>query len=90
VIRESVVPSLQVLYCFVPAKGKAVDASQELFALGLSNIMSSFVRSFPLAGSFSRTAVNNASGVKTPLGGLMTGKKTELVTSFQYIYNFSR
>lgn len=58
----------------VLAKGKAVDASQELFALGFSNIMSSFVRSFPLAGSFSRTAVNNGSGVKTPLGGLMTGK----------------
>ncbi|XP_023727084.1 sodium-independent sulfate anion transporter isoform X3 [Cryptotermes secundus] len=55
------------------SKGKAVDASQEMFALGLSNILGSFVRSFPTAGSFSRTAVNNASGVKTPLGGLMTG-----------------
>ncbi|XP_033611671.1 sodium-independent sulfate anion transporter-like isoform X2 [Cryptotermes secundus] len=55
------------------SKGKAVDASQELFALGFSNVLSSFVRSFPLAGSFSRTAVNNGSGVKTPLGGLMTG-----------------
>jgi sodium-independent sulfate anion transporter 11 len=62
-----------------------VDASQELFALGFSNILSSFVRSFPLAGSFSRTAVNNASGVKTPLGGLMTGKETELITSFSVI-----
>lgn len=54
-----------------------MDSSQELFALGLSNIMSSFVRSFPIAGSFSRTAVNNASGVKTPLGGLMTGKQIQ-------------
>jgi sodium-independent sulfate anion transporter 11 len=61
----------------VSAKGKAVDASQELFTLGISNIMSSFVRSMPLAGSFSRTAVNNASGVRTPLGGLMTGKQLE-------------
>jgi sodium-independent sulfate anion transporter 11 len=57
-----------------------VDASQELFALGFSNIMSSFVRSFPLAGSFSRTAVNSASGVRTPLGGLMTGKEIGLIT----------
>jgi MFS superfamily sulfate permease-like transporter len=61
----------------VSAKGKAVDASQEFFALGFSNIMSSFVRSLPLAGSFSRTAVNSASGVKTPLGGLLTGKQVE-------------
>lgn len=65
--------------CFL-ANGKAVDASQELFALGFSNVLSSFVRSFPLAGSFSRTAVNNGSGVNTPLGGLMTGKEIELRT----------
>jgi sodium-independent sulfate anion transporter 11 len=62
-----------------------VDASQELFALGFSNILGSFVRSFPTAGSFSRTAVNNASGVKTPLGGVMTGKETQNVT---FLYTF--
>lgn len=66
-----------LLLVSVSAKGKAVDATQEFFALGLSNIFGSFVRSFPTAGSFSRTAVNNASGVKTPLGGLLTGKQTE-------------
>jgi MFS superfamily sulfate permease-like transporter len=61
----------------VAAKGKAVDASQEFFALGLCNILGSFVRSFPIAGSVSRTAVNHTSGVKTPLGGLLTGKQLE-------------
>ncbi|KAJ9600805.1 hypothetical protein L9F63_001017, partial [Diploptera punctata] len=55
------------------SKGKAVDATQELLALGMCNVMSSFVRSMPLTASFSRTAVNSATGVKTPLGGLMTG-----------------
>jgi len=59
----------------VAAKGKSVDATQEFFALGICNILGSFVRSFPTAGSFSRTAVNSASGVKTPLGGLLTGKR---------------
>jgi sodium-independent sulfate anion transporter 11 len=68
------------LFSFVVANGKPVDASQELFALGFANIISSFVRSFPLAGSFSRTAVNSASGVKTPLGGLITGKQIEFKT----------
>jgi len=57
-----------------------VDASQELFALGFANIISSFVSSFPLAGSFSRTAVNNASGVKTPMGGLITGKQIQFIS----------
>lgn len=61
----------------VAAKGKGMDASQEFFALGVCNILGSFVRSFPTAGSFSRTAVNSASGVRTPLGGLLTGEQLE-------------
>lgn len=57
----------------VSAKGKTVDATQEMIALGVSNIFSSFFSSMPITGSFTRTAVNNASGVKTPLGGMFTG-----------------
>ncbi|CAD7084099.1 unnamed protein product [Hermetia illucens] len=55
------------------SKGKTIDASQEMIALGLCNIGSSFFSSMPITGSFTRTAVNNASGVVTPLGGLFTG-----------------
>ncbi|KAH0956012.1 hypothetical protein HN011_009689 [Eciton burchellii] len=55
------------------AKGKTLDANQEMLALGLCNIFGSFVRSMPTTGSFTRTAVNNASGVKTPMGGVITG-----------------
>lgn len=35
--------------------------------------MGSCVRSMPVTGSFTRTAVNNASGVQTTLGGIVTG-----------------
>ncbi|XP_071639580.1 sodium-independent sulfate anion transporter isoform X1 [Temnothorax longispinosus] len=55
------------------AKGKSLDATQEMIALGICNIFGSFVRSMPVTGSFTRTAVNHASGVKTPLGGIFTG-----------------
>ncbi|XP_071871095.1 sodium-independent sulfate anion transporter isoform X1 [Bombus fervidus] len=55
------------------AKGKTVDADQEMLALGLCNLFGSFSRSMPTTGSFTRTAVNNASGVKTPMGGVITG-----------------
>ena len=55
------------------SKGKVVDASQEMIALGLVNILSSFVSSIPITASLTRTAVNNASGVKTQLGGAFTG-----------------
>ena len=48
------------------SKGKTVDATQEMIALGLCNILGSFVSSMPTTGSFTRSAVNNSSGVRTP------------------------
>lgn len=44
----------------------------------------------PTTGSFTRTAVNNASGVKTPFGGILTGVMVMLAIgfltdTFQYI-----
>lgn len=65
---------MRLLLCFFAANGKAVDATQELIAIGLSNIGNSFVQAFPSTGSLSRSAVNNASGVRTPLGGVYTGE----------------
>lgn len=41
--------------------------------MGLCNILGAFVSSMPATGSFTRTAVNNTSGVKTTLGGIVTG-----------------
>ncbi|GLG95334.1 Sodium-independent sulfate anion transporter [Gryllus bimaculatus] len=55
------------------ASGDSVDATQELMTLGLCNLLGSFASSFPVSGSFSRSAVNHASGVKTPMGGVFTG-----------------
>ncbi|XP_017777984.1 PREDICTED: sodium-independent sulfate anion transporter [Nicrophorus vespilloides] len=71
-----VVPLIALLeniaICKAFADGKAVDATQELIAIGLSNVANSFAQGFPGTGSLSRSAVNNSSGVKTPLGGLYT------------------
>ena len=50
-----------------------MDASQEMIALGVCNFLGSFVSSMPTTGSFSRTAVNSASGVRTTFGGIYTG-----------------
>uniref|UniRef100_A0A182QWX7 STAS domain-containing protein n=1 Tax=Anopheles farauti TaxID=69004 RepID=A0A182QWX7_9DIPT len=55
------------------SKGKSIDATQELVALGMCNIVGSFVSSMPITGSFTRSAVNNNSGVRTTLGGIATG-----------------
>ncbi|XP_018364457.1 PREDICTED: sodium-independent sulfate anion transporter-like [Trachymyrmex cornetzi] len=55
------------------SQGMPLDATQEMLTLGLCNVVGSFFQSMPVTGSFSRSAVNNASGVRTPLGGFYTG-----------------
>ncbi|XP_057659494.1 sodium-independent sulfate anion transporter isoform X3 [Diorhabda carinulata] len=72
------------------SKGKSLDATQEMIALGVCNIMGSFVQSMPVTGSFTRTAVNNASGAKTPACSIITGIMVLvalgfLTSTFQYI-----
>ncbi|XP_064439693.1 sodium-independent sulfate anion transporter isoform X8 [Mirounga angustirostris] len=42
-------------------------------SFGLTNVLGSLVSSYPVTGSFGRTAVNAQSGVCTPAGGLVTG-----------------
>uniref|UniRef100_A0A1B6C3Z6 STAS domain-containing protein n=2 Tax=Clastoptera arizonana TaxID=38151 RepID=A0A1B6C3Z6_9HEMI len=54
------------------SSGERVDATQEMIALGFCNIIGSCGHSMPVAGAFSRSAVNNASGVRTTMGGLYT------------------
>ena len=49
-----------------------VDTSQELLALGLSNVMGSLFHSYPVAGSFSRSAMNYSAGGRTRWSGLVT------------------
>lgn len=49
------------------AKTYKVDPDQELIAIGASNVAGSFFLSFPITGSFSRTAVNFDTGGKTPM-----------------------
>lgn len=67
----SILESVAIAKAF--SKGKVIDATQEMIALGLCNVVSSFATSIPITGSFTRTAVNNASGVRTQLGGCFTG-----------------
>ncbi len=48
-----------------------VDANQEVTALGLADIVSGLFQGFSVTGSQSRTTVNDASGAKTQLAGLV-------------------
>lgn len=68
-----ILESLAIGKAFARTNGYDIDVNQEMLAIGLSNIASSFVSAFSITGSFSRTAINSQSGVKTPAGGIVTG-----------------
>jgi len=50
-----------------------IDPNQELVGQGLANLLGSFSQSFPVSGSFSRSAVNLNSGAKTGLSNVYVG-----------------
>lgn len=49
-----------------------INPSQELLAIGFTNIFGPFVGAYPATGSFSRTAIKSKAGVRTPLAGVYT------------------
>merc|ERR1719447_1870218 len=51
--------------------GYQIDASQEMFALGMAGATGSFFGSFTPSGSLSRTSLASEVGVKTQMSGLM-------------------
>lgn len=52
--------------------GYELEAGQELFALGMSNLVGAAFSCYPVTGSFSRSAVNNQTGARTQLSGIIT------------------
>ena len=49
-----------------------VEANRELVALGASNVAAGLFGGYPVTGGFSRTAVNDSAGAKTPLASVIT------------------
>lgn len=74
--KSIVIPFVSILEIIVMGKAFSedgrVDAGQEMFALGLCNVIGSFTKSMPITGSFSRTALNHSSGVQTQAGNILT------------------
>ncbi|KAK8742604.1 hypothetical protein OTU49_001984, partial [Cherax quadricarinatus] len=64
------------------ARGRTLDATQEIITLGVANVIGSFFGSMPTSGALSRSAVNLTSGVRTPAGGLVTGVMVLLSLAF--------
>jgi sodium-independent sulfate anion transporter 11 len=52
--------------------GYKINPNQELIAIGVSNTVGACFGAFPASGSFSRSALQHKSGVRTPLSGVFT------------------
>lgn len=62
--------------------GQRLDPNQELIGQGLANILGAAGKSFPVSGSFSRSAVNLQSGAATGLSSVFTSVTVGLVLLF--------
>ncbi|MDX1637849.1 MAG: sulfate permease [Balneolaceae bacterium] len=65
-----------------------ISPNKELMAIGTANLFGGFFRSLPVSGSFSRTAVNEQAGAKTPFtnvfAALVVGLTLLFLTPFFY------
>lgn len=67
--------SSDLLYLFIAfgrLHGYKINPNQELIAIGVTNTVGSCFGAYPATGSFSRSALQSKSGVRTPLAGIFT------------------
>lgn len=67
---------------FAAKNNYEVNASQELVALGVSDIFTGLFQGFPGTGSQARTAVNDETGGRTPVAGLVAAAALALSLLF--------
>jgi SulP family sulfate permease len=66
------IESISVAKAIAAKEKYKIDSNQELRALGLANVGAAFFSGFPVAGSFSRTAVQYQSGGRTQMASIFT------------------
>ena len=64
--------SISIGTAMASKRREKVSPNRELVGLGFTNIGASTFGGFPVAGSFSRTAVNFTSGARTPMASIIT------------------
>lgn len=59
-----------------------IDSNQELYSLGLANMIGSIFQAYPVAGSFSRTIVNDENRAKTSISLVVSALLVTLTVLF--------
>jgi high affinity sulfate transporter 1 len=67
---------------FTKKHGGRFDANQEFLALGAGNLLAGLGRGLPVSGGMSQSLVNESSGARTPLSGLIAAVFTLIVVLF--------
>jgi SulP family sulfate permease len=67
---------------FATRHGYTIDANKELVGIGSANLVGAFFSSIPVSGSFSRSAVNDQTGARTPLANWFTAGVIALTLLF--------
>jgi high affinity sulfate transporter 1 len=62
--------------------GYRLDATQEFLAIGTANLAAGLGHAFPVSGGMSQSLVNESSGARTPLSGLVAALLTLVVVLF--------
>ena len=76
------VESSAIARMFAAKHGYRVDNNQELLALAAANLASGFGHGYPISGGMSQSLVNESSGARTPLSGLVSAGILLLVALF--------
>lgn len=74
--------TISVARSFAQKRGYEVEPSQELTALGASNVATALFRGFPVAGGMSQTAVNDMNGATSPVSLVVTSIVVALTLAF--------
>merc|ERR1719229_866790 len=77
----SFIESIAVAQKFADKHDYSIDASQELLALGICNLIGSWFQIYPVSGVLSLATVVEAAGATTPLYGIMAGTGLIIVTA---------
>lgn len=73
---------------FASKEKYVVDSEQEMYAMGVGNLLTGLTQGFPVTPSFSRCSINHQCGVMTPLAGVLSSVVVILCLLFltQLIY----
>lgn len=74
--------AISVARAIAAKTGQRLDPNRELIGQGLANIVGSFAKSYPVSGSFSRSAVSLQAGAVSSLTGVFTSLTVILVLVF--------